>query len=113
MTLKTLRRKIAERGGLCEIWLVYEEDRVRTISDGEFTLRLVRALWSRAEAIDWARAEHQRRTSFHYHVYRVAADEEWVSENTLRRVRYVASFEDAGERPALSVTPGAVAHAFG
>lgn len=113
MTLKLLRRHIAARGGLCEIWLVYEEDRARTASGQGFMLRLRRAFWSRLEAVEWARAEHQRRVPFHYHVYRVAADEEWVSENSLRRVRYVASFEDAGERPALSVTAGAVAHAFG
>ena len=112
MTPKLLRRRIAERDGLCEVWLVYEEKRSQTITTGEFRPRLVRAFWSRVEATDWARGAHAADTARHYHVYRLVADEGWAAENSLRGVQYVASFNDAGERPLLSVTVGAVAHAF-
>lgn len=113
MNLKILRRRLGERGGVCQVWLVYEEERQKTMATGEFQPRLVRAFWSRVEATDWARAEHARTPALHYHVYRLVADEGWVEENSLRGVQYVVSFEDAGERPRLSVTAGAVAHAFG
>jgi hypothetical protein len=112
-TLRLLRRRIVERGGFCPVWLVYEEDRSRTIATGEFRPRLVRAFWSRVEAAEWARDRRARSPNFHYHVYRVTADEEWVDEHSLRRVQHVVSFQDAGERPQLSVTAGAIAHALG
>lgn len=112
-TLRLLRRRIIERGGFCPVWLVYEEDRRRTIATGELQPHLVRAFWSRVEAAGWAGDRHAQSPVLHYHVYRVTADEAWVDENCLRRVQHVVSFQDAGERPQLSVTAGAVAHAFG
>jgi hypothetical protein len=113
MTTRLLRRRVAERGGLCPIWLVYQEERQLTVSTGEFRPRLVRAFWSRVDASEWSRVEHARTPSLRFHVYRLMADEEWIDENSLRRVQHVVSFEDAGERPPLAVTAGAVAHAFG
>ena len=112
VTLRRLRRRIADRGGLCSIWLVYEEDRQETIAQGRFRPLLVRGFWERAEAIAWARARHAARPARHYHVYRVTADEQWVAANEPRRIAYVASFEDSGERPPMAVTAGAVAHAL-
>jgi hypothetical protein len=112
-TTRLLRRRILEKGGLCPIWLAYEEDRPQTLATGEFRPRLMRAFWSRVEAADWSRDQHTANPALHYHVYRLIADTEWVDENSLRRVQYVVSFDDAGERPELSITAGAVAHAFG
>lgn len=51
MTLKQLRRAVAEGGGLCRMWLVYREDRHEITAGQEARLRLLRAFWQQAEAV--------------------------------------------------------------
>lgn len=114
MTLKQLRRAVAEGGGLCRLWLVYREDRHEIAAGQEARLRLVRAFWQQAEAVAWAASQHDARPAHVFHVYRVVVDEEWIDANTLRPVQYVASFHTTAAPAAVpAVTPGALAHAMG
>jgi hypothetical protein len=121
MELKRLRRQVVERGGLCEAWLVYVEERNRGQRDAlrasDQRPRLVRAFWTRVEAAEWALLVQPSNPGNRYGLYRVAIDERWVMENSLRPAYYVRELGDdsvrAEERPAVSVTAGAIAHAFG
>ncbi|HSL24187.1 MAG TPA: hypothetical protein VK886_21815 [Vicinamibacterales bacterium] len=109
-TLKLLGRRISQRGGICTIWLAYEQP-APTAARPAARPRLARAFWTEEEAREWAAAERRYRPGVHVHIYRVIADTEWVKENLLRRAQHVVSHgaPDDAEQPDLTVTPGAVA----
>ncbi|MGE5814731.1 MAG: hypothetical protein ACM36C_09615 [Acidobacteriota bacterium] len=116
MELRRLRRHVINRGGLTEAWLVYVEDRDPDLPGTGCASprpRLVKAFWSRSEATEWARAEQVSRKWDRYEVYHVALDEQWVSNNTLRPAQHVPLSEGGPPHPDITVTPGAIAHAFG
>lgn len=115
MELRRLRRHVINRGGLTEVWLVYLQDQEadRPAGPAAPRPRLVKAFWSRAQANEWTRAGQVSGTWDRYEVYHVALDERWVSENTLRAAQHVPASEGGAQRPDITVTPGAIAHAFG
>jgi len=119
MELKRLRRHVMNRGGLCEVWLVYigEEEPGPPPNPGPSNSRprLARAFWTRAEAGEWAQRHAAANPAHHCEVYRIPLDERWISENTLRPAYHVPAVPgDPSEtgRPSIAVTPGAIAHAF-
>ena len=113
MELRRLRRHVINRGGLCDAWLVYAEYPAPETHAPVPRPRLVRAFWSRAEAVDWALEQRAERHVPRYEVYHVPLDEVWIAENTLRPATHVSLHGNGPERPAVAVTPGAISHAFG
>lgn len=82
----------------------------------DYRPRLVRAFWTRVEAAEWALTASTSSPGNRYTLYRIALDERWISENSLRPAYYVhtvGSAPDTAERPPVTVTAGAIAHAFG
>jgi hypothetical protein len=114
MELRRLKRHVMNYGGLCEAWLVYALDFDAGTPAGPGAVlrpRLIRAFWTRAEAAEWV-GQQSSHNSHRYETYRVALDERWVSENSLRPAHHVALLKGGPARPSLMVTPGAIAHAF-
>ena len=112
MDLTSFRDELRSRDDAAYVWLVFLDDTATLLQGESASLMLQRACWTRGEAYAYAQRRHAERRWQHFFVYRVLAD-----VGGLDHAAWAALFEMAFEREGVpevvSVSPTAVAHAFG